>query len=251
MGPLRLVTAAVVVSSAVLVGFVTSTFVASRAYLQRGEQAERGARTLEVAGSARLRISSDLATWSIGVAGGARTLEEAFRKLEDGTAQVRRFLEQKGLAAASKTGPIRTITHYARDAKGTETREVASYRLYRNVEVRTPEVQLVERASGEVTELLKAGVHVESGAPEFIPTKLQELKTRMVGEATANARQRADRIAEESGCRVTTVKEARAGVLQITRPWSTEVSSGGMNDTTSIEKDVTAVVHLTLLVAPR
>jgi hypothetical protein len=50
---------------------------------------------------------------------------------------------------------------------------------------------------------------------------------------------------------VSTLKEARAGVLQITRPWSTEVSAGGMNDTSSVEKDVTSVVHLTLAIEPR
>jgi uncharacterized protein len=251
MAPIRLVTAAVVVSTAVVVSFVVSTWVASRAYLQRGEQGERLSRTLEVAGSAKLRIQSDLALWSIVVAGEAKTLEEAFKKLEEGAVQVRSFLGQKGLGESAKPGPIRTVTHHARDAKGSETREVASYRLSRVFEVKTSEVALVERASGEITELLKAGVHVESLAPEFIPTKLQELKARMVGEATANARQRADLIARESGCRVTSVKDARAGVLQITKPWSTEVSAGGMSDTSSVEKDVTAVVHLTLLVAPR
>lgn len=35
-------------------------------------------------------------------------------------------------------------------------------------------------------------------------------------------------------------------MLQITAPWSTEVSAGGVHNTSSIEKDVTSVVHLTL-----
>ena len=88
-------------------------------------------------------------------------------------------------------------------------------------------------------------------SPEFIYTKLSDLKIVMIGEATANARERADRIARESGCSVTTVKDARAGVLQITRPWSTETTSSGANDTSSVEKDVTAVVHLSLLIEPK
>ena len=44
------------------------------------------------------------------------------------------------------------------------------------------------------------------------------------------------------------MKDARAGVLQITRPWSTEVASYGIHDTSTIEKDVTSTVHLTFLI---
>lgn len=51
-----------------------------------------------------------------------------------------------------------------------------------------------------------------------------------------------------SGSRVelpAAVRNARMGVLQIVRPELTEVSSGGIYDTSTIEKDVTAVVSLT------
>ncbi len=244
--------AAIVVSLAVGTSFVTSAWVASRAYLRRGEQQERVSRTLEVTGSARKAIVSDLAQWSIRIAGEGKTVEEAFQKMAASGDKVRDFLTQKGFPADSITqGPIRTETHYKRDDKGNETREIASYRLLRVVEIRTADVRKVEKASGEVTEILRTGAHVESLAPEFIFTKLSDLKLVMIGEATANARERAERIARESGCRVGVVKDAKAGVLQITRPWSTEVTSSGANDISSVEKDVTSVVHLSLVIDSR
>jgi hypothetical protein len=244
--------AAVLVSLAVGTSFVTSTWVASRAYLRRGEQQEHVTRTLSVTGSARRPIVADLAQWSIVVSGEGKTLEEAFQKMAASGDRVREFLSQKGFPAETVySGPINTVTHYRRDEKGNETRDITSYRLSRAFEIRTPDVRKVEKASGEVTEILKTGAQVSSLAPEFIYTKLSDLKIVMIGEATANARERADRIAKESGCAVTTVKDARAGVLQITRPWSTEVTSSGANDTSSVEKDVTAVVHLSMLIEPR
>jgi uncharacterized protein len=244
--------AAVAVSLAVGTSFVTSTWVASRAYLKRGEHQEHVTRTLSVTGSARKPIVSDYAQWSIVVSGEGKTIEDAFQKMAASGDRVREFLTQKGFTPdAVYSGPINTVTHYRRDEKGNETREIASYRLGRAFEIRTPDVRRVEKASGEVTEILKTGAQVSSLAPEFIFTKLSDLKLVMIGEATANARERAERIAKESGCSVTTVKDARAGVLQITRPWSTEVTSSGANDTTSVEKDVTAVVHLSLLIEPR
>ena len=165
--------------------------------------------------------------------------------------KVRAFLSERGFAEEKvKLSPIRTRTYYARDAKGKETRKVDAYRLLRRFDVRTAEVHKVAKAAGAVTELLRAGVEVESGAPEYIYTKISDLKIKVQGEATANARARAERIASESGCRIGAVREARAGILQITRPYSTEVSSSGVYSTSSIEKDVGTTVRLTLMIEP-
>jgi uncharacterized protein len=41
------------------------------------------------------------------------------------------------------------------------------------------------------------------------------------------------------------VRNARMGVFQITPRNSTEVSDYGINDTSSLDKDITAVVRLT------
>lgn len=238
-----------VASIAIVTSFLTSALIASRAYVQRGEQAERRSRTLEVTGSARTRIRSDLALWTIRVAGEARTLEQAFARLEAAVGQVRAFLAERGFPAdAIALGAIDTTAHFGRDERGNATRDVVSYELARSFEISTPDPARVQKAAGEVTELLKSGAHVESLLPKFVFTKLSDLKIRMVGEATANGRERAERIAAESKCRLGAVKDARAGVFQVTQPNSMEVSDRGVNDTTTIEKDVSAVVHLTFLI---
>lgn len=249
MSKVHILAAVLVVSVAIGGSFVTSTWVASRAYLKRGEQQEKVARTLDVTGSARKAIVSDLALWSIRVAGEGKSIEEAFTRMSASGDKIREFLSQKGFPAGTvNAGPIRTETHYRRDEKGNPTRDVTGYELSRVFSIRTGDVRLVEKAAGEVTEIVKTGAHIESLTPEFVYTKLAELKIEMLGEATRNARERADRIATESRCRVGAVKDARAGVLQILRPWSTDVSPGGTNDTTSVEKDVMSVVHLSLAI---
>src|SRR5262245_27951335 len=89
----------VAVSLAVGTSFVTSTWVASRAYLKRGEQQERVSRTLDVTGSAKKAIVSDLAQWHIRVAGEGKTIEDAFQKMSASGDKVREFLTQKGFGA--------------------------------------------------------------------------------------------------------------------------------------------------------
>ena len=249
MSKAHIIAAVLVVSLAIGGSFVTSTWVASRAYLKRGEQQVKGTRTLDVTGSAKKAIVSDLALWSIRVAGEGKSIEEAFTRMSASGDKIRDFLLQKGFFPEMiRTGPIRTETHHRKDEKGNATREVSAYELSRVYSIKTGDVRLVEKVAGEVTEILKSGAHVESLAPEFVYTKLAELKIEMLGEATRNARERADRIAQDSKCRVGAVKDARAGVLQIVRPWSTDVTSSGSNDTSSVEKDVLSVVHLSLVI---
>lgn len=241
-----LVRVTVVASLALVVSLVTSAWVVSRAYLQRGEQPFRQNRTMDVTGSARSRIRSDLSLWKIRISGEGKTIEEAYQKLDAAEKGVRAFLAEKGFPdAAVQAGAIDTETHYKPDTKGRSTREVLSVELTRAFRIESADVEKTASAAGEVTELLKTGVHIESRSPEFYYTKLADLKIRMMGEATANARERAATIAEKSGCRLGAVREANAGVLQITAPWSTETSSGGVHDTSTIDKDVTSVVHVT------
>ena len=73
----------------------------------------------------------------------------------------------------------------------------------------------------------------------------------MIGEASKDARQRADQIVTHAGCSIGEVRVARMGVLQITRPECTEVSSSGIYDTSTIDKDVNSVVSLTFALENR
>ena len=64
----------------------------------------------------------------------------------------------------------------------------------------------------------------------------------MQAEAAHDARARADQIASNSGCRVGEVRYARMSVPQITPLFSTNESDGGYDDTSSMDKKITAIV---------
>lgn len=235
--------AAWVLSAGAAVSLISSTFVAARAYRARGEQSLAAERTIYVKGSTRRRIRSDRAVWQITVEGEAADLKAAFVKLDDAVGRVRTFLEQRGFGPAEiGLAAIDTRTYYQRDSYGKETRQVAGYVLSRTFVVTTADVDKVCQAAGQVTTLIKDGVHVISHTPEYYYTRLADLKVALMGAATADARRRAEQIAANAGCAVGAVRSARMGVLQITRPESMEVSSYGIYDTSTIAKDVRAVV---------
>lgn len=248
---LNLATTAVVVGLGIAVSLLTSTVVAARAYQTRGREAAREWRSMSVKGSVRQRITSDRAVWRITVRGEGPKLTDAYASLDGGIQKVKAYLAAQGFPdAAVEPGPIETTTYFARDSKGYETRETVGYGLSRDMTITTVDVRRVHRAAGEVTSLLQDGVLVLSSAPEYVYTDLAALKRELMGLASQDARARADEIAAKAGCRIAEVSSAHMGVIQITQPYSTDVSDSGLHDTSTIEKDVQAVVSLTFHIEP-
>jgi len=113
----------IVLSVAIVVSFVTSAVVASRAYVQRGAQPFDLKKSLTVTGSAKHRIAADLAIWKLQVTGEGKTVEEAYAKLETSEQGVRSFLTKSGFAeAVVRAGAIGTDVHRRKDDKGNELR---------------------------------------------------------------------------------------------------------------------------------
>jgi len=103
-------------------------------------------------------------------------------------------------------------------------------------------VALVAALSQRATDLTNDGIMVSSDPPKFFYTAWKKLKLDLLAEATRNAYARARTLADNSGAHVGVLTSAEQGVFQVTAPYSNEISEDGEYDTTSIPKDVTAVV---------
>ena len=132
-----------------------------------------------------------------------------------------------------------------RNDDDTVTNIRVGYRLSHAIEVRSEDVDRLPRLAGDSSELLQQDVAFESGGFEFIYTKAGEAKVEMMAEATQDARERAERIATNGGAKVTALRSAKMGVVQINPLYSTATSWEGNNDTTSLDKTITATVTAT------
>jgi hypothetical protein len=92
------------------------------------------------------------------------------------------------------------------------------------------------------------GIDVSAGSPAYISTELTRAKLAALAAATADARERAEILVRGLGGKLGPMRRTQLGVYQITPRDSTEVSDYGINDTTSREKDVNAVVTATFAV---
>ena len=230
---------------ALAISLVVSSVIIGWSYTHK----KSGDEAVAVTGSARKRIKSDLVVWSAGVSYQAPQLSAAYKQLSDNVPLIKKYLIGKGVAENQiTTSSISSTTLKGRDANGNETSETTGYLLRQQVEVRSNDVDLIARIAREATELINQGILLESNPPQYSYTKLGDLKIEMLGEAAKDAKERAEKIAASTGNKIGTLRSAKMGVMQITAADSTDVSDSGISDTSSIDKDMTAVVNISFAV---
>ena len=220
---------------ALSLAIVLASVVASGAFLR----AKRLDQTIKITGSAKRRIKSDLMVW--------RTSVSAAFLISQG------FPENQIVISAVTTTPIRSSARGAQkqqvvqdDAGGPAAgSRVTSYSLTQSLEIRSSEIDKLTAVSRKVTQLINQGILLESDEPEYLYTKLAELKVTMLADAARDARERANQIASSAGGSVGELRSAEMGVMQVNAADANEISGYGVNDTKSVEKDVLAVVHVT------
>ena len=221
-------------------GLVASSLILAWAYTS----GKKGEESITVTGAAKKRITSDLVEWNASVSYRAPELSIAYKSLSTNVPKIKEYLIKKGVKEDEITiSAISSRTLNRRDENGNMTDEIAGYSLSQSVEVKSGNVKLISKIAREATELINQGILIDSSPPRYYYTKLSDLKIEMLGEAAKNARMRAEQIAASTGNSIGKIKSARMGVMQITAADSTEVSDYGISDTSSIEKDLTAVVN--------
>jgi uncharacterized protein len=199
---------------------------------------------ITVTGSAQKAIKSDYAVWYGSFARRDLTMAAAFQKLGEDLAKVKQYLAAQGIGEKEIiVQQIETEIIYKKNDKGNNTNEIEGYRLKQAVELRSNDVEKLARISREATGLINEGIEFNSGSPEYFYTKLDELKVEMLAKATENAKLRAENMVKATGNRIGFMRSAKMGVFQITPVNSTEISDWGENDTSALEKKVTAVIN--------
>lgn len=227
------------------IGIVVASAIVGWSY----SRSKKGDEAITVTGSAKKRIKSDLIVWSASISSQSAQISDAYNQLAESVPKVKKYLMDKGIPEANITiSSVTTMPEREKDSEGTPSGKVTGYSLRQTVEVKSTDVEKVSQIAREATELIKQGIFIESSAPQFIYTKLGDLKIEMLAEAAKDAKARAEQIANSTGNSIGTVRSAKMGVMQITAADSNEVSDYGVNDTSALEKDITAVVNVSFAI---
>jgi hypothetical protein len=195
--------------------------------------------TIRVVGAATKRFESDIVKWRISVGrntglGDASAGYADTRKAFDGL-----MAELKGAGVSEKEISVQPINRNpVYDNNGNHT----GYGFAQSVYVISSDLATIEKLALNPDQMFQKGVALQSSSLEYYFSKLPDIKKELLAEATRDAKQRAVEIAKNSGSGIGSMRSARAGIFQITEPYSTEVSDYGIYSTATRQKDVTVTV---------
>lgn len=209
--------------SALLLGLCLVAGLALAGYAVGEGLRHQGAatRTVTVKGLVEQEAKADRALWSLNFRRAGSQPESVQRQLEADRQAAVEFLHAQGFTDDEITRqPIRTVDKLAREYG--ETSDVGAYRYVATSAVRvdTQQVELVTQAIGRTETLLSAGVLLDgdasSGAnPRYLLSSFNELRPTLLAAATRNARETAQRFADDASTRVGRIRDANQGSIQI------------------------------------
>jgi len=206
-------------------------------------------RSISVTGLGKADFTSDLIVWEGSFAKESFDLQQAYRDLEKDKKIISSYLLEKGitkneLVFNAVNSRKNTRSKYTDEGKYIGD-EFLGYILTQSLQIDSNNVEKVENISREITELLNKGIQFYSQSPRYYYTKLADLKVEMISKATADARARAEKIAENSGGNLGGLVSAKMGIFQITGQNSNEnYSWGGTYNTDSKEKTASITMKL-------
>jgi hypothetical protein len=208
-------------------GLVFSSMLATTTWLK-----VKNSQFITSKGSTRKNVKSDLVIWKGSFTTGAPTLLEAQKKLKADATKVGQFLSGSSVTNFVFTPiNIEEIQSSFKDAAGWVQLRTTGYRLSQGVRVESADVDRLAQLD----------------TTQFLYTRVAGEKVEMLADATRDARARAEQIAMQGGRGIANLHDAEMGVFQITPLHESDTSGGGENDTSSLDKTITAVVTATFL----
>jgi uncharacterized protein len=224
---------------------VMTGLILGNSYLSKGKPDD----TVSVIGLGEESFDSDLIVWRASFSRKSYELKDAYAQLNSDVRKVKSYLKSRGIADDEMVFEAADISKdWSRiyDDEGNVIQTIFDgYSLRQSLKVSSKKVNIVEQTSRQVSELIDAGIELNSEAPEYYYTKLAQLKLKMIEAATKDAFERAEKIAENGGGSLGRLKNADMGVFQITAENSSEdYEWGGSYNTSSRRKTASITIRL-------
>ncbi len=114
--------------------------------------------------------------------------------------------------------------------------------LEQNIYIISKNIDAIEKIAINPIEFTRKNLAFEYSNIQYFSSQLSEIKKQLLAAATQNAIERADEIAQSTGSKIKKILSARAGVFQITEPFSTDVSDYGIHQTSTRKKNIRVTV---------
>lgn len=178
-------------------------------------------RYVTVKGLATKDVAADLAVWQVGFTTVSNDLPQAQAELESAAQKVTNYFKANGFTNEEIRLVGITIADRQAQTYGGDQSNGPRYILAQTFSMRTNNIEAMTKASQNIASLIKEGVLLGqpnggyNPPPQYLFTKLNDVKPEMIANATQNARLSAEQFAKDSGQSVGQIRSANQGVFEI------------------------------------
>lgn len=222
---------------------IVAALIVSRAYTYR----YRTAGTIAVTGLGETEFTSDLIVLrgSIGVE--QYDAGDAYRSIERDKKRVVEFLASQGISEESIQFDMLEVDKQYESIYNNgqyEGSRFSGYTIRQDFAIESSDIDTVEEAARKISSLIADGISIDVYNPSYYYTKLDNVKLDLIAKASADARQRAERVASNADAEVGELASSRIGIFQITGANSDdEFSAGGSFNVSSRNKKARVTVR--------
>jgi hypothetical protein len=176
-------------------------------------------RSVTVKGLSEREFDADVVIWPIQFTAAGNDLTALYGNLDTSTARIRAFLTGNGFGDDEVTVSAPVITDKLAQQYGNNAQVEFRYTASQTVTVYSNRIGVARSLMTRLSELGKQGIVLSGGdyqsQPEYLFTRLNEVKPEMIEEATRQAREVAQKFAADSQSTLGRIRHASQGQFSI------------------------------------
>jgi hypothetical protein len=199
---------------------------------------------ISTTGSATQEYTSDSVKWTSTITRNVTlaTVKNGYTQMASDLAAVKSFLSTNGIPDTS----IDVTPILMNEIYDNNNNPVKNYSLTQNIIVNSSDVQKIADLSKNTNPLVvDQGILFSTVDVAYYYSKLPDVRIALLSDAIADAKARAEKIAEAGRKQIGALQSATNGVVQVLAPNSSDTSDYGTYDTSSIEKNIMVTVKTT------
>lgn len=202
------------------------------------QQSRKVQQTVRVVGYGTEEFESDIVKWSVSFSErvSLNGTQDGYLTMAGKLEKFQALWEKTEIKTSEfKVFPVNVNREYGQNGH-------VGYTLNQRVYIVSGDIEKVEQLAIDPKLFVNGGVIFDNSTMEFFSSEIEEIKKQLLGKATQNAYERAEEITSTTHLNVDKLISARAGVFQITEPYSTEVAGYGIHNTSSARKNIKVTV---------
>ena len=223
-------------------GLLSCTVVGAGVIAIAAHKANNG--SLDVKGVSSQLIESDRVEWSFRVRGESANRTSGAKYHSSDVQKALQFLGDRGIN--KKDIVVKVLVVNQKTERNPENGRVTptGWEFSQEIVVISDDVHNVAVVSQDSSQLIEMGIDAHFSKPEFTYSKIAEKRVELLKGATENAKERAQAIANTGNVRLGEMSYVGTAIFQVTTPGSSSLGGGGIYDTETINKKISAVMDI-------